>query len=99
MKIKKLVRMPYAQAHVEIDEAGNTYLFSYRTLVIELTAEGWLTCTGTYSATTRKHIGAFMKEYVQLPNGSCGYYQIAKHAYEGNYRWNMETGEIEDLGE
>jgi len=99
MTIKKLLFMPYAQAHVEIDKDGNIYLFSYRTLVIELTADGWLTCTGTYSATTRKHIGAFMKEYVQLPNGERGYYQIAKHAYEGNYRWNMETGEIEDLGE
>ena len=99
MTIKKLLFMPYAQAHVEIDKDGNIYLFSYRTLVVTLTADGWLTCTGTYSATTRKHIGAFMKEYVQLPNGSCGYYQIAKHAYEGNYRWNMETGEIEDLGE
>jgi hypothetical protein len=99
MTIKKLARMPYAQAHVEIDKDGNIYLFSYRTLVIELTADGWLTCTGTYSTTTRKHIGAFMKEYVQLPNGERGYYQIAKHAYEGNYRWNMETGEIEELGE
>jgi len=99
MTIKKLSKMPYAQAHVEIDRNGNKYLFSYRTLVIALTHDGWLTCTGTYSQTTHKHIGAFMYEYVQLPNGERGYYQIAKHAYEGNYRWNMETGEIEELGE
>jgi len=96
--IKKLSRMPYAQAHVEIDENGNIYLFSYVTLVIELTADGWLTCTGTYSQTTRKHIGAFMKEYVEWPNGEGGDYYTAKHCFEGNYRLNIETGEVEELG-
>lgn len=40
MTIKKLLFMPYAQAHVEIDKDGNIYLFSYRTLVITLTADG-----------------------------------------------------------
>lgn len=97
MKIKKLALMPYAQAHVEIDAAGNAYLFSYRTLVIELTANGWLTCTGTYSQTTRKHIGAFMREYVKYPNGERGDYYTAKRAYMGNYRYNVLTGEVEDL--
>ena len=95
--LKKLSAMPYAQAHVEIDEDGNTYLFSYVTCVIELTADGWLTCTGTYSQTTRKHIGAFMHEYIKWPNGDCGDYYTAKHCYEGNYRLNINTGEIEDL--
>ena len=96
MTIKKLAYMPYAQAHVEIDADGNIYLFSYRTLVIELTHDGWLTCTGTYSATTRKHIGAFMREYVQFPNGERGNYFVAKRAYLGGYRFNVETGEIEE---
>jgi hypothetical protein len=89
--------MPYAQAHVEIDEDGNKYLFSYRTLVIELTADGWLTCTGTYSRTTIRHIGAFMREYVEWPNGERGDYFTAKNAYLGKYRLNVETGEVEDL--
>lgn len=97
MKIKKLSRMPYAQAHVEIDDNGNTYLFSYVTLVCELTKDGWLTCTGTYSQTTRKHIGAFMREYVSYPNGERGSYYEAKACYEGNYRFNVKTGEIEEL--
>jgi hypothetical protein len=97
MTIKKLASMPYAQAHVEIDEAGNKYLFSYRTLVIELTADGWLTCTGTYSRTTIRHIGAFMREYVEWPNGERGDYFTAKNAYLGKYRLNVETGEVEDL--
>ena len=95
--IKKLSRMPYAQAHVEIDEDGNIYLFSYCTLVIELTHDGQLTCTGTYSQTTRKHIGAFMHEYVTWPNGDSSDYYTAKHAYENGYRLNIETGEVEDL--
>lgn len=98
MTIKKLSRMPYAQAHVEIDDNGNIYLISYVTLVCELTADGWLTCTGTYSQTTRKHIGAFMREYVEYPNGERGNYYTAKHCYEGNYRFNVLTGEIEERG-
>lgn len=97
MTIKKLASMPYAQAHVEIDEDGNKYLFSYRTMVIELTADGWLTCTGTYSRTTIRHIGAFMREYVEWPNGERGDYYTAKNAYLGKYRLNVETGEVEDL--
>ncbi len=97
MTIKKLSRMPYAQAHVEIDDEGNTYLFSYVTMVVEITADGWLTCTGTYSQTTRRHIGAFMREYVEWPNGERGDYYTAKNAYLGNYRYNVNTGEIEDL--
>ena len=97
MKIKKLSAMPYAQAHVEIDPAGNIYLFSYVTLVCILTAEGWLTCTGTYSQTTRKHIGAFMREYVSYPNGDRGSYYDAKRCFECGYRFNVLTGEIEDI--
>ena len=95
--IKKLAYMPYAQAHVEITPNGDTYLFSYCTLVIELTTNGWLTCTGIYSATTRKHIGAFMREYVTWPNGTKANYHDAKAAYMGGYRLNVLTGEIEDV--
>ena len=94
MTIKKLFYMPYAQAHVEIDSSNNAYLFSYKTLVIQLTADGWLTCTGTYSPTTRKHIGAFMKEYVSYPNGEHGSYYDAKKAYFGDFDFNVKTGEV-----
>ena len=97
MTIKKLSRMPYAQAHVEIDDDGNINLFSYVTLVCTITADKWLTCTGTYSQTTRKHISAFMHEYVEWPNGERGDYYTAKNAYLGNYRLNIETGEVQDL--
>ena len=97
MKIKKLSAMPYAQAHVEIDAAGNIYLFSYVTLTCIITADGWLSCTGTYSQTTRKHIDAFMREYVEYPNGTRGSYHDAKACFERHYRFNIETGEVEDI--
>lgn len=94
MTIKKLSRMPYATAHVEIDDDGNINLFSYVTLVVTIDKDGWLTCTGTYSPTTRKHISAFMREYVTYPNGNCGEYQTAKEAYLRGFDFNVNTGEI-----
>lgn len=93
MTIKKLTAMPYAQAHIEIDNDNNIHLFSYVTLVATITNEGWLTVNGLYSMTTRKHISAFMKEYSGVLD-----YQSAKSAYEGGYRINIHTGEIEELG-
>jgi hypothetical protein len=94
MTIKKLTAMPYAQAHIEIDNENNIHLFSYVTLVATITPDGWLTVNGLYSMTTRKHISAFMKEY----GGGVLDYQSAKSAYEGGYRINKFTGEIEELG-
>lgn len=93
MTIKKLAKMPYAQAHVEIDEDGNISLWSYVTLVAELSADGWLSINGLYSATTRKHISAFMKEYTTLD------YYTAKDCYDGKYRLNVHTGEIQEIGD
>lgn len=89
MTIKKLTKMPYANAHIEIDENGNVYLYSYVTLVAELANDGWLTIFGLYSMTTRKHISAFCKEYCGAVN-----YQYAKKAYEAGCSVNVETGEI-----
>lgn len=93
MTIKKLSTMPYAQAHIEIDDNGDIALFSYVTRVATLTKDGWLTVYGLYSMTTRKHISAFCKEYC----GSVAY-QNAKAAYEGSYSINIYTGEIVELG-
>lgn len=89
MTIRKLTKMPYANAHIEIDENGNIYLYSYVTLVAELTADGWLTVFGLYSMTTRRHISAFCSEYC----GAVDYY-YAKSAYEAGCSVNIETGEI-----
>ena len=93
METRKLKGMPYAQAKVIIDEYGAITLVSYTTEVITIDPQGWLTCTGTYSQTTRKHISSFMKEYTKLT------YQHAKDAFLNNYTLNIYTGEIEHLGE
>ena len=89
--IKKLKQMPYAQAHVTIYDDNTTTLRSYTTVVATLTKDKWLTIHGLYSMTTRKHIGAFMKEYCNSN------YAIAKDCYVHNYMLNIETGEIRFL--
>ena len=95
----KLTHMPFAQAKVFHFDDDTVALVSYRTTVITIDRDGWLTCTGTYSRTTIRHIGAFMKEYVTYPNGSKGSYYDAKAVYLGNYKFNFYTGEVRDLGE
>ena len=81
-----LKSMPYAQATVIITD--EIVLRSYKTDVIIVTADGWLICTGTYSATTRRHIGAFMREY------GYGDYQLAKMLYKEGMKLNIYTGEV-----
>lgn len=88
--IKKLNAMPYAQAHIEIYDENNYYLFSYTTLVatVRYDDEGiWIKCYGLYSATTRKHISAFAKEHGLKFND---FKEIANRPWE----MNMATGEI-----
>ena len=84
---KKLTLMPYANAKVWIDGFGNITLISYSTTVANI-IDGRLHIFGLYSATTRRHIGAFVKEY-------CGTdYQTAKWLYENGYDLDLETGEL-----
>ena len=86
--------MPYAQACVrnygDIDR-DLIVLQSYQTDVV-IIDNGWLSCTGLYSMTTRKHISAFMREY-----GNGFTFSDVKKAYEGHYRLNIITGEIDRL--
>lgn len=89
---KRLREMPHAQCGVRIDEHGAITFVSYDTEVITIDPHGWLTCTGTYSATTRKQIGKFLAEYA--PNLR---YQDAKTCYEDNVTMNIYTGEIVKL--
>ena len=78
---KNLTNHPYAQCHVEID--GDTICFvSYSTAVIFIINRGgqrFVECTGTYSATTRKQIGYFLKEYAP----DLCYYDMKKIVGEG----------------
>ena len=92
--IKKLSTMPYAQAHIEVMSDGSKQLFSYLTRVLEVDSEGFVTVYGLYSATTRKHISAFAKEYL----APLDFYSL-KDAYKGNYKINYLTGEVIDLTE
>lgn len=89
MTIKKLTAMPYAQAHIEIDEKGNVYLFSYVTCVASIDSNGWLKVFGTWhSQTTRKHISAFVKEYAKTS------YSTAKVIERDQMKYNIHTGEV-----
>lgn len=87
MKKINLKSMPYAQATVIFLENNDMILRSYATDVI-IISEGWMSCTGTYSATTRKHISAFMKEF------NLGDYFLAKFLYQEKIKINIYTGEI-----
>lgn len=85
---KPLARMPYAQAGVACRRIGNTLhqrvdlaiLYSYSTEVIRMYDNRFVLCTGTYSQTTRRHISAFVKEY--LPK-RFSYYDIKDIANSG----------------
>lgn len=88
---KKLTIMPYANARVEIYEKGNYIrLISYNTIVADL-IDDVVTVHGLYSATTRKHISAFMREY-------CGSsYAVAKALYENHMSMDITTGECFEI--
>lgn len=89
---RRLREMPHAQCGVRIDGHGGITFVSYDTEVITIDPMGWLTCTGTYSATTRKQMGKFLKEYA--PNVT---YHDAKRCYEKNESMNIYTREFVKL--
>lgn len=81
---------PYSQCGVVIDKIhGAIHFYSYNTRVISITADGWMICTGTYTATTRKQIGWFLREYAPTMN-----YYNAKQIYHDNMMINVHTGEV-----
>ena len=87
--IKKLTEHPYSQCHVVIDAMGGIHFISYSTEVITISPAGWLTCYDLYSATTRKQIGWFMREYCS----PLTYYDAKRCCFEG-MPINIHTGEI-----
>lgn len=88
MTTTTLTAMPYAQATIRKYDDGTIVLISYQTPVAYIEADGRLFIRGLYSATTRKHIGAFVREYANLD------YQTAKRIYEDGYGYNIYTGEV-----
>lgn len=79
---RPLKTMPYAQAKV-YENGINTILVSYQTAVAQI-LEGVLYVTGLYSATTRKHISAFCREYGLD-------YSVAKHCVETQSCYDIAT--------
>ena len=66
MTIRKLRDHAYAQCAVYIDDQDNATMVSYYTPVILVKRENgkrYVKCTGTYSATTSRHISWFLREY------------------------------------
>lgn len=87
MEIKKLKEIPYGQCFVEVVDNETFYLWSYRTLVAKV-EKNWLSVNGLYSMTTRRHIGAFVREYCNLS------FQTAKQIYKDNMMLDTTTGEV-----
>lgn len=87
--IKKLNYHPYAQCFVSTDPKVGIHFYSYRTLVITIDNDGWLTCYGLYSMTTRKQISWFMREYCN----PLTYYDVKFCDYH-DAQINIHTGEI-----
>lgn len=82
--MEKLKTMPYAQAHI-IRRPNRITLVSYATEVAEIIG-GVLMIHGLYSTTTRKHIGAFAKQF-----GAD--YAIAKKCYTDKIGYDLVLGE------
>lgn len=89
--VKKLSAIPYGQAKVIITD-NEIRLISYQTTVACIT-DNWLEIYGLYSATTRKHISAFVREYANIS------YQAAKSLYLDNYKYDITTGEIVEISD
>ena len=80
---------PYAQCSVRVLLDGSVVFTSYNTDVIYIDKDGWLYVSGLYSATTRKQIGYFLKEYVPALS-----YQDIKMLYYKKLLCNIHTGEL-----
>ena len=90
MEIKKLKEIPYGNAFVEIVDNETYYLWSYRTLVAKV-EKNRLSVNGLYSMTTRRHIGAFVREYCNLS------FQTAKKLYSDGMMMDITTGEVTEI--
>lgn len=90
--IKKLTDHPYSQCYVSIDPKVGIHFYSYRTLLIIIDTDGWLSCHGLHSQTTRKQIGWFMHEYCSPLT-----FHDAKRCYLDGMQINIHTGEIRHI--
>ena len=89
---KTLKFMPYAQAHV-ILEHGDITLISYKTPVATITSDFEFMIAGLYSRTTRRHIKAFIKEYIPFEMDS----ESIKYLAKNPVKLDLTTGEVLDI--
>lgn len=89
MLIKHLKGHEYANCKVKMT-GDDIILHSYSTDVI-IVSDDWMYITGLYSATTRKHIGWFMREYFGLS------YQFAKELHSKQLAYNVKTKETKRM--
>ena len=83
---KKLEAHRYSQCHIEADtEAGIITFYSYNTPVVYIGVDGYVYPLPFFrcSATTRKQVGYFLKEY------TCTDYMSVKNAYLTGYVVHM----------
>ena len=93
--IASLERMPYAQAKVVSNGNGDHILVSYQTPVAFLSRDGWLYINGLYSATTRKHIRAFVRQFIPYEMD----FSTIRAMVENRLVLNIHTGEVsEEVG-
>ncbi len=85
---------PRAHAGIIIHDDGQKDLISNMTLVCTVDKDGWLTCRGSYSQATRKHISLFMRELASYLN-----YYDAKFCYEHDKALNIYTRKRINLSE
>ena len=90
IRTRTLELMPYAQAKVRITDSSTAILVSYVTEVASIDSEGWVRVRGLYSATTRRHISAFAREYRSS-------YAKFKRCYEEKLTYNIYTGRFVSL--
>lgn len=84
----RLRYMPAAQAGI-IKTENSTVLMSYSTPVAEIDRDGWLSVSGLYSPTARRHISAFMREF-----GGAADFAAAKLCAEKSVKFNIFTAEV-----
>lgn len=89
---ERLEFCPNGSCGKDYTDNGDVILMSYTTPVAGVDHTGYAWCTGTYSATTRKHIGAFAKEFGLT-------YHDFKAMCENECVMNIETGECLDWDE
>ena len=89
--VRKLKYIPYGHACVrDYADIGKDkrVLQSYYTDVV-IVDNGWISCTGLYSMTTRKHISAFLREYYPAIS-----FQTIKTLAQTGYSMDILTGEV-----